>query len=261
MKKKTSKTIYVIKNSIILTIVISSSSLLARPVGKISFLIGNVQIKNGGSSWQSVRIGTRVTDKSKIQTGFNGKAVVTMNNGSRITVGKATLIGMEKYATGKYGSQTNVNLRIGSITASVSKRNKGRNYFRVRTPTAVAGVRGTVEHISYLPDRGTEVTLIESAADVINRQGAVAKVPQGTSASAKKGAPMKRPLEKAKMQRRVKLMHPGMNREERKGAMNFKGHQMGNPEQWKKMQKNMMRMRHRNRFDLREQRIMELEKL
>lgn len=218
-------------------------------------------MKNGNGPWTNVWIGSVVSDQSKIQTGFNGKAVITMNNGSRLTIGKATLIGMEKYGTGKYGSQTNVNLRIGSITANIAKRNQGRNYFRVRTPTAVAGVRGTIEHISYLPDRGTEVTLIESAADVINRQGVTAKVPQGTSAQSKKGSPLTRPLEKAKMDRKVKLIHNGMNQEERKGVMHLKGHQVGTPEQWKKMQKDIHQIRYQNRFDLREQKIVELEKL
>ncbi len=232
----------------------------ATTIGKISFVSGNAQIQNGSEAWKNINIGTTVLDTSRIQTGYNGKVTVTMINGTRMAIGKATLIGMEKFATGEYGTQTNVNLRIGTITAYVAKEDKSRNYFRVRTPTAVAGVRGTVEQISYLPDSGTEVTLIESAADVINRQGIAAKVPQGSAARSHAKEGMQRPLDKAKMDARVRMENPGMDREERKGAAHLKG-VVGNPGQWKAMQKDMRRLRHIDRFDARKGRIMELERL
>ncbi|GEM_PF-2765256 len=232
----------------------------AKTIGKISFVSGNAQIQNGSEAWKDVNIGTPVLDTSRIQTGYNGKVTVTMINGTRMAIGKATLIGMEKFATGGYGTQTNVNLRIGTVTAYVAKNDTSRNYFRVRTPTAVAGVRGTVEQISYLPDSGTEVKLIESAADVINRQGLAAKVPQGSAARSHGKEGLQRPLDKAKMDARVRMENPGMGREERKGVAHFRG-VVGNPGQWKAMQGDMRRLRHINRFDSRKGRVMKLERL
>jgi len=43
----------------------------------------------------------------------------------------------------------------------------------------VAGVRGTIQEVSYLPDKGCEVKMHESASDIVDRHRAKSVVPQG----------------------------------------------------------------------------------
>jgi len=161
-----------------------SVSISAVDIGKITFVMGQLEVKEAGGVWQKAATGKNLTEKMKLNTGIKSSAVIQFKNGNLLKIKAGTLIDLEKVTTSLNGDLTNVSLYLGSVTAIVLKQNDSRkhNQFRVRTPTAVAGVRGTIEEISYYPDLGTTVNLLESSAEIISALGESSIVQEDTSA-------------------------------------------------------------------------------
>lgn len=156
----------------------------AKDIAKFESLSGLVQYRVKKGQWQNAKIGSHLDANTELQTGPNGKATLLFPNGSKVSLSPGTLASLDSYGIGSYGTQTNMSLRMGRMNADIAKVNdaNARNHFRVRTPTVVAGVRGTIQDIGYTPDKGTDVTLSESSSEVTDKTGRSTVVPQGGSA-------------------------------------------------------------------------------
>lgn len=173
-----------LKLILVLAVLGGAISVEAKVAAKFESITGIVQYREGKGKWQNAKIGSALNTNTELQTGPNGKATLLFPNGSKVTLNPGTLASLDQYSTGPYGTQANMSLRMGRMNADIAKVNDAntRNHFRVRTPTVVAGVRGTVQEVSYTPDKGSEVTLLESSAEVTDKSGRSAVVPQGGSA-------------------------------------------------------------------------------
>lgn len=159
-------------------------SIEAKDIAKFESISGLVQYREKKGKWQNAKIATHLDANTELQTGPNGKATLLFPNGSKVTLSPGTLASLDSYGIGPYGTQTNMSLRMGRMNADIAKVNDAntRNHFRVRTPTVVAGVRGTIQDIGYTSDKGTDVTLVESSSEVVDKSGKTTVVPQGGSA-------------------------------------------------------------------------------
>ncbi|MFZ5629941.1 MAG: FecR family protein [Spirochaetota bacterium] len=151
----------------------------AKTVAKFESIAGLVQYREKGGKWQNAKIGTPLTANTELQTSPTGKATLLFPNGTKVTLKPGTLAALDQYTAGSYGTQTNMSLRVGRMNADIAKVNDAnvRNHFRVRTPTVVAGVRGSNTDISN--GMSTNIRMNEHSMDVNNRFGQQIRVPQG----------------------------------------------------------------------------------
>ncbi|MCX7679631.1 MAG: FecR family protein, partial [Spirochaetes bacterium] len=68
-------------------------------------------------------------------------------------------------------SNTNIGLKYGAINAKVKKIATVRTQFKISTPIATSSVRGTEEEVSYGPQWGMIVKVLEGAVDLNNDTG------------------------------------------------------------------------------------------
>lgn len=150
-------------------------------VAKFETLSGHVQYKPKGGHWQDAKLGISLHLDTELETGPRSRVILVFTNGSTVALNALSSIVLDKYSTGTYGTQVVMSLRAGRMLAKIPKTQKTdeRNYFHVRTPTVVAGVRGTIQEISYSPDRGTEIKMHESASDLVDRARGKTLLPQG----------------------------------------------------------------------------------
>ncbi len=154
----------------LIILLITFSAAFAESAGKFIFLTGQVQVLENGA-WKKAQMGMSVSAGSEIQTGLKSSAIVKFGNGSEMKINAGTVVSLADYREGGFGTETRVDLKMGKITAVIARHEKAKNHFNVRTPTLVAGVRGTIEQISYSPEGGTRIDLIESSAEVVTRAG------------------------------------------------------------------------------------------
>ncbi len=159
----------------------ATESLSAKVVAKFESITGAVQYREKSGKWQNAKIGSPLNDNTELQTGPTGKATLIFPNGTKVVLKPGTLASLDQYTTGAYGTQTNMSLRVGRMNADIAKVNDAnvRNHFRVRTPTVVAGVRGSNTDISN--GTSTNIQMNEHSMDVRNGAGQQIRVPQGGS--------------------------------------------------------------------------------
>lgn len=162
-----------------LTGMLATNSLAAKVVAKFESITGAVQYREKGGKWQNAKIGSPLNDNTELQTGPTGKASLIFPNGTKVVLKPGTLASLDQYTAGSYGTQTNMSLRVGRMNADIAKVNDAnvRNHFRVRTPTVVAGVRGSNADVSN--GSSTNIRMNEHSMDVINGTGQQIRVPEG----------------------------------------------------------------------------------
>jgi hypothetical protein len=118
---------------------------LASEAGLIKVSKGSVQIQRGGAKVPAP-VGTAISISDVIVTGADGSAGITFTDNSLVSVGPNTVFAIDKY---RFDTTTHVgefegNLRQGRLAAVSGKMVKqSPESMKIRTPSAVMGVRGT----------------------------------------------------------------------------------------------------------------------
>jgi hypothetical protein len=118
--------------------------------GKAVAVKGSVQFRNPQVMlWNDLKLGQTLTAGDRIRTGEDGQLKIEMNDGNFLYVKPNSEIFIEKLtsdpATGKYESVFEV--INAQIKAEVHDQTNLRT-FEIRTPTSVAGVRGTIFYVN-----------------------------------------------------------------------------------------------------------------
>ena len=118
---------------------------LASDAGLIKVSKGNVQIERNGAK-MAAPVGASVQASDVITTGADGSAGITFTDNSLVSVGPNTVFAIDKY---RFDSTTHAgefegSLKKGRLAAISGKMVKALpESMRIRTPSAIMGVRGT----------------------------------------------------------------------------------------------------------------------
>ncbi len=140
----------------------------------------------------SVRPGMKIQNGNILRTGAKSKARIVYKNGDQFNVGQGTAYKVSwKKEKGKK-TETTVDLIYGSLRGVVSKKGP-RNNLKVKSRTAVMGVRGTDFYFSQKGSSGkTEVSVLRGKVELVQKSPETmplskeqlkrVEVPQGFSA-------------------------------------------------------------------------------
>ena len=118
---------------------------LAADAGLVKVSKGSVQIQRGGTKMPAV-VGTAVRTSDVIVTGADGSAGITFTDNSLVSVGPNSVFAIDKYRfdTTTHAGEFEGNLKQGRLAAVSGKIVKqAPEAMKIRTPSAVMGVRGT----------------------------------------------------------------------------------------------------------------------
>jgi len=108
-------------------------------------------LKKDATQWQAAQPGDILTEGDTIKTLGGAKAELQFPSGSSIVLNEETSLAIESLAlktyTPKKEEKTEVFLIDGKIKAIIEKLDKDRQ-FEIKTPTAIAGVRGTIFYLN-----------------------------------------------------------------------------------------------------------------
>lgn len=121
---------------------------------------GQVHVAKSGFTPVSLTIGDQLAAGDWIETGSNGRAVLTRGEES-IVVAPNSRIGLP--AEPPSGLETQILQNLGTILLNVKK--KARQHFEVRTPYLAAVVKGTSFTVSVQRDRGV-VHVVDGLVEV-----------------------------------------------------------------------------------------------
>ncbi len=115
----------------------------AASIGRIVHTYGPAWVQRGKVREKAEK-GQIVLRNDTIVTGKRGRVKIIMGDGSKVYIGAKSRVSLRKYALrGTKLLNASINMLWGKARFLVSKLKSSGASFRVRTPTAVLGVRGT----------------------------------------------------------------------------------------------------------------------
>jgi hypothetical protein len=117
----------------------------AADVGLVKVSRGSVQIERNGAK-MAAPVGASVMASDVIMTGADGSAGITFTDNSLVSVGPNSVFAIDKYRfdTTTHAGEFEGSLRKGRLAAISGKMVKqSPESMKIRTPSAIMGVRGT----------------------------------------------------------------------------------------------------------------------
>lgn len=133
------------RNILLLAALALAPPVLAADIGLVKVSKGAVQIERGGAKIAAA-VGTPLRASDVVVTGADGSAGITFTDNSLVSVGPNSVFAIEKYSfdSTTHAGQFQGNLRQGRVAAVSGKMVKqSPESMKIRTPSAVMGVRGT----------------------------------------------------------------------------------------------------------------------
>ncbi|MEM3427323.1 MAG: FecR family protein [Candidatus Bathyarchaeia archaeon] len=133
------------------------STLLAKEVGKITAIQGLVEIlRDGKPPAIEAKIDMQINEKDAIRTKSDSRAEITLLDGTVIKIAPRSRVDISEYLFDEKVVKATLGLPRGKVGAYVAKETTEKisldpkaNRFEIKTPVAVAGVRGTVPIVTH----------------------------------------------------------------------------------------------------------------
>lgn len=103
---------------------------------------GKVEVKQLGGDWKAATDGMTIDILATISTGFNSSAVLMIAD-NKVAVAPLTRLTVDKIVAQAGTLKTSLNLRVGTVSASVKSSTGMAQEFKVTSPYSTASVRGT----------------------------------------------------------------------------------------------------------------------
>jgi hypothetical protein len=131
-----------------------AGSALAADIGQVKVARGDVQIQRGATK-SPAKVGMGIRASDVVLTGTDGAAGLTFSDNSLVSVGPNSVFAIDKYSfdTTTHAGEFEGSLKQGKLAAVSGKMVKqSPESMKIRTPSAVMGVRGT-EFVVQVDDR------------------------------------------------------------------------------------------------------------
>ena len=137
-----------------LALAMAGAYALATPVkAKLMGVKGDVTAKvSADAAWEAAAEGASLPEGASVKTGADGEVNLVWPGGSAVKVFPLSVVKLDasrRSADG--GSKTELDMQQGRTLSKVAKLQTTDSVFSVKTPTAVAGVRGTTFDTSIDP--------------------------------------------------------------------------------------------------------------
>jgi hypothetical protein len=143
--------------------------------GEVSRVIPAVNIMRGVKS-MNASAKTPVDWQDVLNTQANGRARVSLDDGSVLNVGSDSSVKVVKHDAG--AQQTDLEVTVGKIRSQAQKISQPNGKFEVHTPSGVAGVVGTDFYVAYENNIMT-VIVFDGVVNVCNLTGVCVAVKAG----------------------------------------------------------------------------------
>lgn len=152
--------------SIIFAFLFTPYAIANSPFGTFASVKGDVTVMTDAKKTQP-KVGDKIFQGSSIETGTSGRAKIIMSDRSVIHISPSTKTNIANYVPNEGKKNVEIQLSQGKIRSEVKGAYGENNKFLIKTPTAVAGVRGTDFLVNHnIQTNTTSVTTFKGAVEL-----------------------------------------------------------------------------------------------
>lgn len=124
-------------------------------------MTGDVQTQTkDGAAWEPAEPGVVLAADARLKTGAGASADLIFDDGTAVHAGENASLSVETAREDGTGREFSLRLWAGRVLSQVLKREGSPARYRIRTPVAVAAVRGT-EFVADASEGGTQLAVFE----------------------------------------------------------------------------------------------------
>ncbi len=146
--------------TVLLLITAALTSLAQPPAANLTIYTGECRVWHQGKE-EEAEIGQPLFSGDSVMTGKDSKAEVSFVDGTSVRISERARLVVEQADTLR-----SLKLILGKLWAKVAKLSSAQGRFQVETPTAVAGVRGTIFRVEVDHNSDTRVAVEEGEVEV-----------------------------------------------------------------------------------------------
>jgi hypothetical protein len=156
----------------------------------VTFVLGDAGIQPGGQGeWVPLRVGDAVPQGSRLKTGDDSALEITFADGSAVTLKSGTELGILKAErTVTSHILRDFYLGIGRVISRIKEATGASSRYRIRTPSAIASVRGTEFRLAVDEAQKTLAEVVERQVTVAAAKKSV-DLERGEGTAVEKGRP------------------------------------------------------------------------
>ncbi len=136
--------------------------------GRVTFVLGDAKAQaEGRGDWVPLKSGDEVSQNSNIRTGEDSALEIAFSDGSIFVLKADTEIGIRQaeQALGSYFFR-DLYLKVGRVISRIKEATGASSRYKVRTPSAIASVRGTEFRVAVDGEEKTLTEVVERTVTV-----------------------------------------------------------------------------------------------
>jgi len=155
------------RSNILFFIALITSSILfsQQPFGKITLPLGKVEIADKEGKWTRAKPNQKVFEGYILKTHARSRCEMTLTGGGKIRLGENSELELNEAEVKPMAKSFNANLKKGNVWVSAKAAFGEKKNIAVRTPTAVAAIRGT-KYRATAGDNESSVLVYDGKVDV-----------------------------------------------------------------------------------------------
>lgn len=157
-------------------------------IGNAQVVVNDVRGVIGKAEPETLRAGIDVLQNEIIRTGDKSASKVLFQDNTTLSVGPSSEVTLDRFVFDPDPQKSQVALSIAKGVVRFATGSLPKSAYKISTPTATIGVRGTILSVIVGDDGATTVSVEEGAA-LVSAAGATVTVDTGLTTGATAGAP------------------------------------------------------------------------
>jgi hypothetical protein len=153
----------------LISIFLLATTLLFADEGKVSLVIGSVDVlRSGSDQWEPVRLDGNVANGDRIRTKLQSRCEIELPDQSLLQISENTVFEV-KIVDSPAEEEYSFFLWLGNITAKFKKLFKARQSRTIESPSAVVAVRGTEFAMQVQANKATYLRVYEGSVEYTSK--------------------------------------------------------------------------------------------
>jgi hypothetical protein len=156
-----------IKKCAISILLLIAVSFAAEPAGTIQSIIGTAEQNPARvPGWKPARVGAKIFLNDQLRTSVESSAELRWANGGVLRIAEQSTLAVTEQPPSENSKDPGAKVIQGRVWANMQKISNTGKKFSIESPTAVAGIRGTVFRVDVGADSATDVLVYEGKVAV-----------------------------------------------------------------------------------------------